>query len=116
MSSAKASDSGKSNRNQRVWGVVQRIPEGTVATYKQIAILAKISGPSGARQVGYALAQTPEDLDIPWHRVINSKGSVSPRANPDSVSYQRELLEQEGIEFDLYGNIDLAIFGWKKSR
>lgn len=102
------------NRNERVWHIVKKIPEGSVATYKQIAIHAEIPGASGARQVGYALAQIPEHKDIPWHRVINSKGTLSPRANPDSVMYQRDLLAVEGIEFDLLGKIDLGVFGWKK--
>lgn len=102
------------NRNERVWFVVKKIPEGSVATYKQIAVFAEIPGKSGARQVGYALAQTPDNLDIPWHRVINSKGMLSPRANPDSVIYQRELLSVEGIEFDYLGKIDLSIYGWRE--
>lgn len=102
------------NRNERVWYIVKKIPEGCVATYKQIAKHAEIPGASGARQVGYALAQTPETIDIPWHRVINSKGTLSPRANPDSVIYQRELLALEGIEFDHLGKIDLGIFGWNR--
>ncbi len=102
------------NRNERVWFVVKKIPEGSVATYRQVAGLAEIPGRSGARQVGYALAQLPPDQDIPWHRVINAKGMLSPRANPDSVEYQRELLSIEGIEFDHLGRIDLSIYGWNK--
>ena len=43
-------------RNARVWAVVSCIPRGRVATYRQVAQLAGIEGPSGARQVGYALA------------------------------------------------------------
>ena len=102
------------NRNERVWFVVKKIPEGSVATYRQVAGLAEIPGRSGARQVGYALAQIPADIDIPWHRVINAKGKLSPRANPDSVDYQRELLSVEGIQFDHLGKIDLSIYGWHK--
>ena len=96
--------------------MVQRIPEGTVSTYKQVAELAEIPGRSGARQVGYALAQIPADLDIPWHRVINSKGTLSPRANPDSVEYQRELLSVEGVQFDHLGKIDLTKYSWNGNK
>lgn len=100
------------NRNERVWSVVLSIPEGRVLTYKKVAELASIPGPSGARQVGYAMAQTPADHDIPWHRVINSKGTVSPRANPDAADYQRDLLAEEGVEFGIDGKIDLSKFLW----
>ena len=99
-------------RNERVWSVVLAIPEGQVLTYKNVAKLAGIAGPSGARQVGYAMAQIPAELDIPWHRVINSKGAVSPRANPDGSRYQRELLVEEGVEFDINGRVDLEKFMW----
>ena len=102
----------ENNRNERVFAVVRRIPEGYVSTYKRVAELANIPGRSGARQVGYALAQTPDEEDIPWHRVINSKGTLSPRANPDSVEYQRELLSVEGVQFDHLGRIDLAKYAW----
>ena len=100
------------NRNERVWSVVQSIPEGRVLTYKRVAELAGVPGPSGARQVGYAMAQTPAEHDIPWHRVINSKGMVSPRANPDAANYQCELLAEEGVEFGIDGKIDLGKFLW----
>ena len=70
-------------RNARVWAVVCAIPAGRVATYKQVAALAHIEGPSGAKQVGYALAALPDGADIPWHRVVNVKGKISPRGARD---------------------------------
>ena len=99
-------------RNERVWAIVRKIPEGRVLTYKKIAEMAGVNGPSGARQVGYAMAQIPADVDLPWHRVINSKGAVSARANPDGQTYQRELLAEEGVEFDIDGTIDLQKYLW----
>jgi methylated-DNA-protein-cysteine methyltransferase-like protein len=101
------------NRNDRVWVVVNRIPSGKVATYGQIAMLADIPGPSGARQVGYALASLAQGSDIPWHRVINAKGEISPRADPDAVEFQLLLLEAEGIRFDHRRCIDLARYRWQ---
>jgi len=88
---------------------VRRIPRGRVATYGQIAELAGIGG--RARQVGYALHAAPDNL--PWHRVINAKGEISPRSGSDSEELQRLLLEAEGVEFDLQGRIDLEKFRWK---
>jgi methylated-DNA-protein-cysteine methyltransferase-like protein len=102
-----------SNRNERVWRVVRDIPAGCVATYGQIADLAAIPGRSGARQVGYALAALGQESDIPWHRVINARGALSPRANPDAAEYQRLLLEAEGIGFDHRQLVDLDRYRWR---
>jgi len=99
------------NRNERVWAVVKRIPRGRVATYKQIAQHAALPGPTGPRQVGYALAALAEGSRLPWHRVVNAAGRVSPR---DSSALQRELLEAEGVCFSLDGVIDLERYGWRR--
>ena len=69
------------------------------------------AGPTGARQVGYALAALAEGSRIPWHRVVNAAGRVSPR---DSSALQRELLEAEGVAFGLDGAIDLERHGWRR--
>lgn len=102
------------NRNQRVWAVVRRIPRGRVATYKQIAEHAVLPGPTGPRQVGYALAALPPDTRIPWQRVINSQGKISARGPHDDGERQRELLALEGVSIDLDGRIDLARYGWRR--
>jgi methylated-DNA-protein-cysteine methyltransferase related protein len=99
-------------RYARIWSVVRRIPRGRVATYGQIAELAGLDG--HARQVGYALHNLPSRSNVPWHRVINAKGEISPRSAGDSHELQRLLLEAEGVELDLAGRVDLARFRWKK--
>ena len=81
----------KSPTYRRIYAVVARIPKGCVATYGQIAKLAGLG--RHARQVGYALHATPEDVVIPWHRVINAQGEVSLRKMPGCDRYQRALLE-----------------------
>jgi methylated-DNA-protein-cysteine methyltransferase-like protein len=62
--------------------------------------------------VGYALAAAPKEMDIPWHRVINSKGSISPRSSGEDIIFQQILLENEGVIFDESGRTDLESFGW----
>jgi len=102
--------------NHQVWEIVCLIPRGTVATYGQIAKLipppegveAKAYLSLGPHWVGSAMAQCPED--VPWKRVINSKGEISPRPGAEK---QRQLLEEEGVEFDERGRVDLVRFGWK---
>ena len=82
---------------------VRKVPRGRVASYGQIAELAGLDG--HARQVGYALHALPPDSGVPWHRVVNAKGEISPRSAGDSHELQRMLLEAEGVEFDEKGRI-----------
>ena len=94
----------------QIYAVVDRIPWGRVASYGQVARLAGL--PGHARQVGYALHALPQALDLPWHRVINAQGRVSPRSDASFERLQRHLLEQEGVRFDATGRVDLDRFGW----
>jgi TDG/mug DNA glycosylase family protein len=82
-----------------------------VASYGQVARYAGL--PGHARQVGYALAALRGESDVPWQRVINARGEVSPRATPGYEDLQRELLEREGVVFDAKGRISLPRFGWQ---
>lgn len=100
------------NRNQRVWQVVNAIPAGRVATYGQIAQLAGVPGPTGPRQVGYALAALAAGGSVPWQRVINAAGFISARHSPGG-SQQRDLLAAEGVVFDLAGRVDLHVHRWQ---
>src|SRR5207245_2530032 len=97
---------------QRIYAVVKRIPRGRVATYGQVATLAGLDG--HARQVGYALHNLPARSNVPWHRVINARGEISPRSAGDSHELQRMLLEAEGVEFSLDGRVALKVYRWKR--
>ena len=94
-----------------IYAVARRVPRGRVATYGQIAALAGLK--NHARQVGYALHALPHGSNVPWHRVINAQGKVSPRADPAYVGLQQRLLEDEGIEIGVGDRISLKRFGWK---
>jgi methylated-DNA-protein-cysteine methyltransferase-like protein len=94
----------------RIYAVVRRIPKGRVATYGQIAELAGL--PRQARQVGYALAALT-DTRVPWHRVINARGEISPRADPGPERIQRVLLEREGVRFDANERVALMRHLWQ---
>ena len=95
----------------RIHAVVRRIPKGRVATYGQVAELAGL--PRAARQVGYAMAALRPGDRVPWQRVVNARGEVSPRAAPGAELLQRRLLEREGVRFDAAGRIPLARYGWR---
>ena len=95
---------------KRIYRVISRIPRGRVATYGQIAQLAGV--PGGARQVGYALAASG-DAKVPWHRVVNARGEISPRAERCFELLQRQLLSREGVRFDADDRLSLACFRWR---
>jgi len=102
----------------QVWEIVRRIPRGKVASYGQIAKM--LPPPDGVEietyiafgplWVGGAMAHCPDD--VPWQRVINSKGEISER---DGAGARRQhlLLEEEGVLFNPRGRIDFKKYGWK---
>ena len=94
----------------RVYAVVRQIPPGKVATYGQIA---GIVGNCTARMVGYAMSALPSSSDVPWQRVVNAQGKISPRGADLSTLYQRELLEEEGIAFSKAGAVNLRQVRWE---
>jgi methylated-DNA-protein-cysteine methyltransferase related protein len=101
----------KDSPHEAIYATIRRIPHGKVATYGQIAALSGL--PRRARLVGKALRETPDGFDIPWQRVINASGRVSPRGGLGvEEGYQRHLLEEEGVVFSASGRIDLERFGW----
>lgn len=94
---------------ERIYHLVRQIPAGRVASYGQIAAYLDRVTP---RMVGYAMAAVPFGSDVPWQRVINSQGKISPRGGGDGALIQRQLLENEGIRFDASGKTDLRCYGW----
>lgn len=99
--------------SQTVYRLVRRIPRGKVATYGQLAKLLNM--PRHARHVGIALANTPADVKIPWHRVVNASGRISLRRKnwqSGTDDLQRILLEAEGVTLSDFGTIDLQKYGW----
>jgi methylated-DNA-protein-cysteine methyltransferase-like protein len=95
---------------ERIYDQVRSVPKGRVATYGQIASLAGMYGQS--RLVGYALNALKDGSDVPWHRVINSRGRVSTRSDLHWERLQRVLLEAEGVVFSRGGKIPLDEFLW----
>lgn len=91
--------------------IIRQIPAGKVATYGQIAEMAGF--PRHARQVGYTLRNLEADCNLPWHRVVNAQGGVSPRGISGSDDFQKLLLEAEGVEFGVHGRINLDRHLWQ---
>jgi len=100
-----------SNFYTRVYEVVRLIPHGKAATYAQVAAIVSHRG--AARTVGWALRALKDGTDVPWHRVINARGSISTSYQEGGEILQQTMLEEEGIVFDDQGRADLSIYGWE---
>lgn len=98
--------------SRSVMSIVKKIPKGKVASYGQVARLA--GKPNGARGVGWILNSTSETHNLPWQRVINSKGKISFPIKSDEHKLQKSLLKKEGVKFSLDGSIDFSIYGWSR--
>ncbi|MCK4395428.1 MGMT family protein [candidate division WOR-3 bacterium] len=94
---------------QRVIDIIKNIPEGKVATYGQIAEYAGSS--RAARQVAYILYSSSRKENLPWHRVVNSKGGISLKPK-HGYEIQKKLLKKEGVTFKKNNFIDLKRFLW----
>ncbi|KAL7943637.1 6-O-methylguanine DNA methyltransferase, partial [Trichoderma barbatum] len=104
-----------------VYSAAQQIPYGKVTTYAHIAYL--VGTPQRPRQVGVCMKHLPDDEDsmfnssnVPWQRVINSKGAVSPRSQPSGATHQAVELQKEGVEVTRTAigeyTVDLEVYGW----
>ncbi|KAM0703609.1 hypothetical protein Q7P35_009548 [Cladosporium inversicolor] len=90
-----------------VYQAVQEIPHGKVTSYGHIATL--IGYPERPRQVGVCLKHLPSAASqpdarynsdtVPWQRVINSKGVISPRGVNGAANHET-VLAQEGVQVD----------------
>jgi methylated-DNA-protein-cysteine methyltransferase related protein len=94
---------------ERAIVVIRSIPRGKVATYAQVAAVA--GSPLAARQVVRILHTLSRTEKLPWHRVINSRGSISlPRGA--GFEDQKAALEAEGIRVKEDGSIDMKRRLW----
>ncbi len=100
--------------NPRVWAVTRLVPAGHVTTYGDVGSV--LGSPRFARQVGWALAALPAGTDVPWHRVINSKGAISHRGDIERAAEQQDRLAEEGVTFSESGRCDLTALRWTFPR
>ncbi len=97
-------------RLERIWASIRDIPQGTVASYGQIAEIAGI--PRGARQVGYALRKLPRGSDVPWFRVIRASGRIAFPNGSEAFNEQVKRLMMEDVVI-LNGRIDMRTYRWQ---
>jgi methylated-DNA-protein-cysteine methyltransferase-like protein len=80
---------------QAIWNVIARIPRGQVSSYGDVARAAGL--PGRARLAGTALRLMPEDLNLPWHRVMGAGGRIVFPKSSRHFREQARLLRSEGV-------------------
>jgi methylated-DNA-[protein]-cysteine S-methyltransferase len=84
----------------KVWQQLQRIPYGTVCSYKDIAI--RIGQPKAVRAVGGANNRNPIPIIVPCHRVIGAGGALVGFGG--GVDTKEKLLHIESTPWQHYRN------------
>ena len=80
---------------QTIWDIVALIPRGQVSTYGFVARAAGLA--RGARQTAYALRILPEELHLPWHRVVGAGGRIVFPKSSRHFFEQARRLRSEGV-------------------
>src|ERR1700685_1904281 len=80
---------------EAIWHVVCAIPRGRVSTYGAVARAAGL--PGRARQAGFALKVAPEELNLPWHRVVGAGGRIVFPQSSHEYREQARRLRTEGV-------------------
>lgn len=88
-----------------ITSLIAEIGCGEVASYGMIASLLPGVTP---RMVGSALRALGPKSAVPWHRVVQSAGTIADR---QGAALQRKKLIAEGVAFRPNGAVD-----WKKHR
>ena len=79
----------------KIWGILKKIPKGTVKTYSEVA--RAVGKPLAVRAVANAIAKNPYPIQIPCHRVIRSNGLLGGYSGKGGVKKKKNLLRKEGI-------------------
>jgi methylated-DNA-protein-cysteine methyltransferase-like protein len=93
-----------------VYALIAAIPLGSVTTYGHLARAAGI--PRNARLVGWWIARSPVDRDLPCHRVVNAEGRLSGGWAFGHPEVMKSMLEAEGIRFTDEYQVDLDRHLW----
>jgi methylated-DNA-[protein]-cysteine S-methyltransferase len=86
--------------NQQCYALLMLIPEGNVVTYGDIA---HALGTKAYQAVGNAMANNPDLIIVPCHRVVKANGDIGNYAL--GISKKIELLNNEGVSIT-QGKID----------
>lgn len=94
---------------QRVYEATSKIPKGYVTSYASLANRVR----SSPRAVAQALKRNPFAPEVPCHRVVGKYGILTGfygQSDSNALSRKREMLIQEGVEFDANGRVKSKCF------
>ncbi|HEX7111740.1 MAG TPA: MGMT family protein [Mizugakiibacter sp.] len=94
--------------HDRILQAIAAIPRGRVASYGAIAARAGL--PRRARLVGRVLRDTPDGVELPWHRVLRADGRIAFPPGSRGFREQSRRLRAEGVPVR-DGRVPLASFG-----
>ena len=94
---------------EKIWKTVCKVPAGKVSSYGFVADLAGL--PGRARLVGKVMQYAPDDLDVPWYRILKSNGQLAFPSGSLHAEKQKGLLQEEGVVV-LNNRVKLKDFGW----
>jgi methylated-DNA-protein-cysteine methyltransferase-like protein len=80
---------------QDIWHVIASVPRGQVATYGEVARAAGL--PGRARMTAYALRMAPEQLALPWYRILGAGGRIVFPPGSKPFREQARRLRSEGV-------------------
>jgi O-6-methylguanine DNA methyltransferase len=86
------------NFDQKVWKLMEGIPEGKVTTY---GLIAKKLNTRAYRAVGNACRRNPYAPKVPCHRVVRSDGSIGGfggKTSGETVERKIRMLKREKVE------------------
>ena len=98
---------------RKVYEQVAKIPVGKVCTYGKIAQLAGYE--KASREVGLAMGEA-RVKDLPYHRVVNKKGTLAPDHVFGGAEKQKQMLKAEGVHFRPDGSIDMQKCMWPEEK
>ncbi|HET6913612.1 MAG TPA: MGMT family protein [Rhodanobacteraceae bacterium] len=105
---------------RRIYAAVAAIPRGRVACYGEIAARAGL--PGRARLAGRALGETPDGMDLPWHRIVRADGRIAFPQGTRNFREQCKRLRAEGVDVrngrvrmvahGMHHDLDKALWGF----
>jgi methylated-DNA-protein-cysteine methyltransferase-like protein len=85
----------------RIWAQIAAVPAGSIASYGEIARRAGL--PRRARLVAQALCAVPDEMALPWHRILRADGRIAFAPGSAAFKRQKRLLETEGVSVSRNG-------------
>ena len=82
--------------SKNVYNLLAKIPLGKVSTYGDIA--KALGHPGASRAIGRIIANNPNPIVVPCHRVVKSNGEIGGFMYGENM--KKEILEKEGIKIE----------------